>query len=157
MTSSTRKSWTEVWDDIAWKMALRSNCIRRQIGAVVVDGTNRIVATGYNGPPAGLGIECASSCPRALYAGRQPTDYRNCISIHAEANALLFCDRRDREDGTIYVVEAPCYDCAKLIANSGLSTVVISTLENQEHRDVDSSLKMLRNSGLKVEILNGSE
>jgi dCMP deaminase len=125
--------------------------MRRQIGAVIVTDENRIVATGYNGPPSGYPYTCMSSCPRNLYADATG-DYRNCISIHAEANALMFCDRRERKGGSIYVNEAPCFDCAKLIANSGLARVMIYTLEHQEHRDVETSLRTLRHSGLEVTV-----
>lgn len=145
-------NWDDTWMQIAYTMAKRSRCVRRQLGAVIVDSTNRVVATGYNGPPAGYPYPCAAACPRALYGG-DDADYKNCISIHAEANALLFCDRREREGGTIYVPEMPCYSCAKLIANSGLKHVVVDTLEDQEHRPVNESAGLLKMAGLSVTVL----
>lgn len=118
----------------------RSPCVLRQAGAVVVSFDNRLIAVGYNGMPAGmrppieplihehrlLTHDCRDYCERSRDgdAGRT-NSYENCFSIHAEANALLVCDRRDREGGTIYMYPGiSCWDCAKWIANSGLTRVV---------------------------------
>ena len=46
--------------------------------------------------------------------------------VFAEANALLFASPQDREGATIYTSAAPCFSCAKLIANSGIKEVVAS-------------------------------
>jgi deoxycytidylate deaminase len=51
--------------------------------------------------------------------------YDDCPSLHAEANALLSAERSERLGGTIYVTSAICFGCAKLIANSGLVSVVM--------------------------------
>ena len=49
----TRKSWDEYFTGIAALVAERSTCLRRNVGAVLVR-ERRILATGYNGAPAGL-------------------------------------------------------------------------------------------------------
>src|SRR5262245_21931891 len=94
----------------ALAVAGRSRCVRSQVGCVVVDRSGRVVATGYNGPPAGwrpAGIaladelpepmRCDSFCPRALDEQAQTVTYERCVAIHAELNALLVSDRRHRE------------------------------------------------------------
>lgn len=145
--TAVRAGWLETWLEVARQVARRSGCERAQLGAVIVDARNRIVATGYNGPPAGW-PGCSESCPRAFKT--EPTsDYGDCIAIHAEANALLFCDRREREGGTIYVTGVVCWDCAKLIANSGLKRVVY-VHDGATHRQPERSLEMLRMSGLEA-------
>ena len=48
-----RPSWDEYFMGIAWQVGSRSTCLRRNIGAVLVKD-KRILATGYNGVPAGL-------------------------------------------------------------------------------------------------------
>jgi dCMP deaminase len=119
-----RITWDRTWISIAKVMSLRSECTRSQVGAVIVNNKNRVIATGYNGPPANstVGESCQLSCPRSH--GDVVTGYGfSCISIHAEANALLFCDRSTIEGGSIYVTAVPCEDCSKMIANSGLSHV----------------------------------
>jgi deoxycytidylate deaminase len=50
----TRASWQDTWLEVAFAIAKRSSCTNRQVGCVIVDTTNRPVATGYNGPPGRL-------------------------------------------------------------------------------------------------------
>lgn len=152
--------------EMADAIAKRSSCQRRQCGAVIVTDSNRIVATGYNGPPAGLRFKyegsmgtyeatCAIDCPRnnlSTEPADHLLDYDNCISIHAEGNALLFCDRRDRDGGTIYITSSPCYGCSKQIANSGLKRVVFRLYEADAYRDPERSINTLRDSGLTVDV-----
>lgn len=143
-------SWDDVWMDIARAVSFRSSCTRMQVGAVIVDPKNRVIATGYNGTPSGLRATCLNDCDRPNAEKLSPC-YDDCISIHAEANALMFCDRRDREGGTIYVSTSVCYTCAKLIANSGLHRVVMARQYHDEYRNPLRSVKMLHDSGLKVD------
>ncbi len=145
----TRSLWDEVWANVATAIASRSNCELAKIGAVIVSDKNRAIATGYNGPPSGLNKKCATGCLR--YTRDERTEsYSTCISIHAEANALLFCDRNDREDGTMYVTSAPCIGCAKLIANSGLKRVIITEpIDEHAHRDPYAGMDMIMDSGLE--------
>jgi dCMP deaminase len=147
-----RLSWDETWMRVAFTISRRSVCSRGQNGAVIVDPDNRIIATGYNGYPAGFEVPdetCKGVCPRADNPTPGPT-YQDCVSIHAEANALLFCDRRDREDGTIYVTTVPCWDCAKMIANSGLRRVVCTLDPAYDYRLPTRSLGMLRVCDIEV-------
>lgn len=120
-----RLDWNRTWISVAKVMSLRSACTLAQVGAVIVNDKNRIIATGYNGPPANSIIKesCELSCPRS-HDNVQGTSYGfGCLSIHAEANALLFCDRSLIEGGSLYVNAVPCEDCSKLIANSGIAYV----------------------------------
>lgn len=78
--------------------------------------------------------------------------YDDCMSLHAEQNALMFSDRRLRVDGTIYVTSHVCFGCAKLVANSGLSTVAVpadTTLE-AAHRKPERSYEFLESCGIEV-------
>ncbi|MDE5878882.1 MAG: cytidine deaminase, partial [Desulfovibrio sp.] len=47
-----RLPWPEYFMSITRLVSLRSTCTRRRVGAVAVKD-KRILATGYNGPPAG--------------------------------------------------------------------------------------------------------
>ena len=49
----TRPSWDEYFMDITKRVATRSTCLRRAVGAIIVHD-KRIIATGYNGGPTGL-------------------------------------------------------------------------------------------------------
>jgi dCMP deaminase len=152
--------------NVAMVVAERSLCDRDKVGAVVVDYSNRIVDTGYNGPPRGFnpmrilgayeidyeGTSCHNWCHRAIRdnQGLDP-NYEDCPSLHAEANALMFSDRRHREGGTIYITSGVCGGCAKLIANSGLARVVCDITHAQPHRDSSSWFDFMRNCGLIVD------
>lgn len=162
MTDS-RPTWDETWIAVARDIALRSPCDRDKVGAVIVDRSNRIVDTGYNGPPRGMPREeagCADWCPRAKtgYMNGEPFPplspcYDDCLAIHAEPNALLFSDRTRREGGTIYVTSAVCFSCAKLVANSGLDAVVIDGTRPAVHRAPHRSIEFMEKCGLTVIIL----
>lgn len=122
-----RPSWDEYFLNIAQAVSLRSDCERSKVGAVVVKD-RRIVGTGYNGAPAGQ-PGCAD-CPRRCSSVARGTDYNvgtgRCVALHAEANALLYSDRADREGATLYLTREPCADCQKLIAGSGIVRTVAS-------------------------------
>lgn len=108
-------------------VATRADCRRRQVGAVIVDANNRILSTGYNGAPAGHAGCLAGHCPRGLMGYEEISAlsaYDNCISIHAEANALLYA-RTSLVGARIYITCEPCKDCAKLIAGSGIIQTII--------------------------------
>lgn len=165
----SRPSWDEVWAHVAHAVATRSLCVRAQVGAVIVDSRNRIVATGYNGPPAGfdprdaegessLQLGCSWWCDRGklpldIEYRKLERDYSDCVALHAEANALMAADRSTWEGGAIYVLGDVCFSCAKLIANSGLSTVFVKQdNEERNYRDPQRSYEFLEACGLEVVI-----
>lgn len=160
-----RLDWDTCWLTIAYVIARRTRCVRSGApGAVIVSKNNRIVATGYVGPPAShrsVHDPLQSTCDKFCTRGRLgPTDetrlsYADCLSTHAELNSLLVCDRSDREDGTIYVTSGPCWTCAKAIANSGLSrAVIVDTRDEHEYRDLDASYDVIRDSGLVLDLID---
>jgi dCMP deaminase len=169
VSSSTRQTWDETWLEVARVIAKRSLCERDQVGAVIVSKDNRIVATGYNGPPAGFdhsNTGCSSWCYRAQASDPQgrffepgakvplKSDYSDCPSLHAEANALSVCDRSVREGGTIYITSGVCFGCAKLIANSGLEHVIVPrTSYEHGHRDTEKSYRFLESVGVTVVVI----
>ncbi len=118
-----RQTWDEYFLSLAGAASSRSTCVRRKVGAVIVR-ERHIVSTGYNGGPSGYPHCDEGGCPRAQTDAPMGTDYDGCVAIHAEANALLFCGPQDRRNATIYCTDLPCFGCAKLIANSGISEVV---------------------------------
>jgi len=145
-------SWEQTWMTVAYVVAQRSRCVRAKVGAVVVDSRQRVVATGYNNPPAGMRTEgeCAGWCPRAQASLLCP-GYSDCLSVHAEANAIAYADRARMDAGTLYVTRAVCIQCAKLVANCGLCRVVMCLTEQDNHLDPASTARFLESSGLVVE------
>lgn len=160
-----RLSWEQTWMGIADVMAKRSVCSAAQVGAIIVDPTNRPVSTGYNGPPRYFprperrrsgdvegprDIDCAQWCERRATGAQAESYGLACPTIHAEANALMFADRRDYEGGSIYVTASCCADCAKLISNSGLLTVHMRVREEDSHRNPVEVTKFMQRCGLEV-------
>ncbi|ASZ75469.1 dCMP deaminase [Mycobacterium phage Kimona] len=117
----SRPDWDTYFLNIAKVVAERSDCERRKVGAVVVKD-RRIRATGYNGAPAGM--PGCGDCPRRLSGVASRTDYNSgagkCVAVHAEANALLYCNREDLVGASIYITRPPCPDCEKLINAVGI-------------------------------------
>ncbi len=121
-----RKSWDEYFMDIANKVAERATCTRAKIGAVIVKD-RAIIATGYNGSPAGHPHCTEVGC--LVYVSRDPDgeEEENCFrTIHAEINAIVQAARHGVriEGATIYVTASPCYHCFKTIMNTGITRVV---------------------------------
>lgn len=152
-----RPNWDATWMAVAEVISRRSHCIRAQVGSVIVSPSNRIVATGYNGPPAGLDVpdhgDCRTFCGRGkskLNVDLSP-HYDDCVTVHAEVNAIAFCDRTTREDGTLYVTGPICFSCSKIVANCGVRRVVFSSDERYAYRRPDEGIKFLINCGVKVD------
>ncbi len=139
---------------VADTVAQRSRCSRAQIGAVVVSKNQRISSTGYNGPAALLPVEgdCIYWCARAQGLTELNNTYDSCPSIHAESNALLYVDRSRVEGGTIYITDAACYQCAKLISNSGITRVVMRIGTRAAHRLPDATVDYFKKCNIEVVI-----
>lgn len=125
---NTRPDWDEYFLGIAEAVSKRGDCSRRQVGAVVVDGENRIVSTGFNGAEPG-GPSCLNGeCPRARSDVPPGSSYDTgpgaCIAVHAEANALLYAGREGTLGSTLYLTDPPCDGCMKLIKAAGIVKIV---------------------------------
>lgn len=158
MAEYKRPTWADTWMGVALLMGQRSRCVMAQVGAVIVNQDQRIVATGYNGSasnygPAVLGTDCSSWCPRAR--GEVPRNglYDACPAIHAEANAIAYVDRSAIKGGTIYVTRSCCMTCAKLISNSGIGRVVMRIIEDDLHRDPDAVMSYLQQCSISVKAI----
>lgn len=150
-----RPTWDETWLGVAYVVARRSRCTRAQIGAVIVNTEQRIISTGYNGPPSGFmvnGSMCDKFCSRATAEILDP-GYNDCPSIHAEMNALMYADRSRYEAGTLYVTSSCCFPCGKAIANSGIARVVMAMNGDADaHRSPERTISFMRTCGLHVDI-----
>lgn len=118
--------------------ANNSYCERRKVGAIIVKD-RMMISDGYNGMPSGMDNVCELS--------DGTTDPR---VLHAEANAItkLAKSTNSGKDATLYVTTSPCLECAKLIIQTEISSVIFSDL----YRDV-SGVKLLLDSGVSVRYL----
>jgi len=110
---------------ITAQVAERSTCVRAKVGAVVVRDRS-ILATGYNGAPAGMPHCLDVGC--LVYRSNTPTGdvEENCFrTIHAEINAIAQAARHGASiDGAdVYVTHTPCIHCLKVLVNSGVKRV----------------------------------
>ena len=120
-----RPDWDTYFLALADTVATRADCRRRQVGAVIVDSDHRVIATGYNGAPAGQAGCLEGACPRGLATAEEVaaySSYDNCIAIHAEANALLYA-RTSCKGATVYITDRPCLACYKLLTAAGVARV----------------------------------
>lgn len=154
-------SWDDVRIEQALSLAKRSKCARAKVGAIITGPDGRhIVGEGYNGPPSGYqhgSQPCTTWCQRAGTTAENPLAelspvYDDCPSLHAEANALMRSDHTARVNGSIYVTSHVCFGCAKLIANSGLKRVVVSTDRADAHRNPLASYQFLIQCGIQVQL-----
>ncbi len=124
--NSNRPDWHEYYLNVAQAISLRGECLRRKVGAVIVSG-HTIIATGYNGAPAGQ-ISCLDGgCPRAKMLNVTPLQNyaeTNCSVIHAELNAIIRAGRDRCIGSTIYITCEPCQMCRPLIAAAGISKII---------------------------------
>lgn len=125
MTPVDRPSWDQYFMTITRQVAERSTCLRAKVGAVIVRNRS-ILATGYNGSPAGLPHCTDVGC--LIYESRTPDGdlEQNCYrTIHAEMNAITQAAKNGSaiNDADIYVTHTPCIHCMKVLINTGLRTV----------------------------------
>src|SRR5208282_4014584 len=124
-TKSRRPSWDNYFMTITREVAERSTCLRAKVGAVIVRDRS-ILATGYNGSPAGMPHCNEVGC--LIYESRTPDGEveQNCFrTIHAEINAITQAARNGAaiRDADIYVTHTPCIHCLKVLINTGFRTV----------------------------------
>jgi dCMP deaminase len=125
-----------------------SHARRLHVGAIVVKD-DRVISIGYNGMPAGWDNDC-----EYVYTNPQ-TKIDELVTrkevLHAETNAIAKL-AKSNESGmgaTMFITHAPCLDCAKLIYQSGISSV----LYRNAYRDT-SGVEFLKKSGVTVEIVD---
>ena len=146
-----RPSWDEYFMDMAELVAKRSTCLRRNVGAVVVQD-RRIVATGYNGAPKGIPHcnEIEGGCLRDPLGIPSGERHEMCRALHAEQNAIIQAATSGQsvEGATIYITHQPCVICAKMIINAGIERIVV-----KEGYPDELSREILREAGRRIIML----
>jgi len=144
-----RPSWDEYFMEMAEVAEKRSTCTRRRVGAVIVKD-NRIMATGYNGVPAGLAHCSKRGCLREALNVPSGQRHELCRGLHAEQNAIIQAAHLGQSiaGGTLYCTTQPCVICAKMIINAGIARIVIK----QGYPD-ELAKEMLEEAGLRIETI----
>lgn len=121
--------------NIAYQVASRSTCIKRQVGAIIVKD-KKIVSTGYNGLAKNCN-NCTENTCILLENGK--CGY---FPIHAEVNSCIFATPEERKNATMYITCQACSNCAAIIINSGITKVIY----DQVHEPTNNIFK---NAGVK--------
>lgn len=134
--ATTRPDRPQYYMTIALAVRERANCLGSRVGAVVVLG-DRVVATGYNGTPAGFPNCDDGGCLRCSRRDEFPSGggYDVCVCVHAEQNALLSAARFGigLEGAELYSTKRPCFNCTKELLQAGIRKVWY--LEEWSHPD----------------------
>jgi len=119
----------------AYQFAELSYAERRKVGCVIVKDS-QVISFGYNGTPHGFDNECEidnTTKPEVL---------------HAESNAIMKVAKSTMscEGAELYTTTCPCFGCAKLIIQAGITKVYYT----EEYRDM-SGVELLGKAGIEVE------
>lgn len=112
-----------------------SYCKRMQVGCLIVKNKS-IISDGYNGTPTGFPNSCEDQDNTTLP-----------LVLHAEANAItkLAKGTQSSEGSTLYVTLSPCFECSKLIIQSGIKQVVfLEVYRNPE------PIRFLAQAGIEI-------
>lgn len=144
--ADTRPSWDEYFMDITKRVATRSTCLRRAVGAILVHD-KRIIASGYNGGPTGLAHCLDIGCLREKLGIPSGQQHERCRGIHAEQNAIIQAARYgvSIEGATLYCTTQPCTQCTKMLINAGITEIVYA-----EGYPDDLARELLDESGIVV-------
>ena len=144
-----KDKFIDAYMDVAERFAELSSARRLHVGAIVVKD-DRIISIGYNGMPAGWDNNCEDEVGHVLDVDENVVEIRLKTKpevLHAETNAIAKL-AKSNESGmgaTMFITHAPCLDCAKLIYQSGISSV----LYRDAYRDT-SGVTFLEKSGIEV-------
>jgi len=126
---------------IAVQAATRSTCSRKHVGAVIVRDKT-ILSTGYNGSIRGM--------PHCDDVGHMMENSHCVATVHAEANAIIQAAKNgtSTNGADIYITASPCWNCFKLIANSGIQRI----LYMEFYRD-ERILRTARQAGIALKLV----
>ncbi len=122
-----RPNWDHYFMEIATVVAKRSTCLRRRVGALLVQN-KRILATGYNGAPGGLSHCAEVGCLREQLKVPSGERHELCRGLHAEQNAIIQAALHGVaiKDAVLYCTHYPCAVCAKMLVNAGVRALVLA-------------------------------
>jgi dCMP deaminase len=153
---TSRPSWDEYFMAMLSTIRLRATCDRGKSAALIVDEDRQIVSSGYVGSPPGMPhcdalghlFEYRSDAP----ADEQANSSRHCVrTIHAEMNAIAQAAKRgvSTKNCTLYTHMEPCWECAKLIVQSGIQRVVAQ----HRYQRAERTRELFKNNDVQLDVL----
>ena len=140
-------SWDDTFMGIAEIVSKRSKDPSTQVGACVVSSDNRILSVGYNGAPRGFSDDDFPWGKHKI----NPIKNKYPFVVHAERNAILNFrgSLREFENATMYVTHFSCNECAKEIAQVGISEVVFLNNHNMNGLS-EASIIIFEKAGISL-------
>ena len=145
-----RAPWSQYFMDITCLVAERSTCLRRKVGAIAVKD-KRILATGYNGAPAGVPHCLEVGCLRTQLGIPSGQRHEICRGLHAEQNVIIQAAVHgiSLKGAEIYCTHQPCLICTKMLINCGITKVYYLEAYPDE-----LAAQMIREAGIPFETLS---
>jgi len=143
-------SWDEYFMSVSLLSAQRSKDPNTQVGACIASPENKIVGVGYNGFPLGCSDD---ELPWSRSGELLDTKYP--YVCHAELNAVIN-SIANLAGCTIYTALFPCNECAKVIIQSGITTVVYLSDKYADTDSVRASKIMFDKAGVRYRQLEGN-
>jgi dCMP deaminase len=154
---------------VAYQFAKLSYANRRKVGCIIVKD-NQVISFGYNGMPHGFDNKCEEDdikyyenpdialeliedhgydCENGCCTKKNAITKREVL--HAESNAIMKVAKSTMscEGATLYTTTCPCFDCAKLIIQAGISKVYYT----EDYRDM-GGVELLQRANIIVEQVN---
>lgn len=122
-------NWDEYFLSLCEVIKKRSKDPIKQVGSVLVSNNNKIISTGYNGLKRGSDDNIDWNDRELVHS----------LIIHAEMNSLLYADSKF-DNTRLYSSLSPCKECLKLIACSGIKTIIYK----EKHKDIISVEKICK-------------
>jgi dCMP deaminase len=148
-----RPTWDEYFIKASFLVCERSTCLRRRVGAVLVKD-KQILATGYNGAPTGITHCDETGCLRQKLGVPSGQRHEICRGLHAEQNVILQAATHgvSTQGSSLYITNAPCSICAKMIINAGIKEVIVSGQYPDE-----MAVEFLKEAGVRIKTLNSTK
>ena len=132
-------SWDSYFMGLAKFASSRSKDPKTQVGACIVNKRHEVLSLGYNGMPFGIPDDDE----------HWSDEVKHDFVVHAEQNAINIY-KGDLLWKILYVTLFPCHKCAQIIIQSGICEIVYEKMKKSSSIKYDSSLKLLKEAGIKV-------
>lgn len=121
-----------------------SYAVRSTVGCIIVSPNGQIVSQGYNGMPCGMSNVCEHVDENGNFKTKPEV-------LHAESNAISKCAKflSSTDGATMYVSLSPCFECSKLIVQSGIKRVVFG-----DWYRITEGIRLLLAANIKVDYLD---
>lgn len=133
--------------NLARAVSERSKHPTTQVGCLLVEPTTHTqVSSGYNGMVSGV--------PETEEMWFHQDEFTR--TVHAEKNAVAFAARNGHKtDGcTAYVTHFPCWECALLLVQAGITRVVAAPQMASGHSHERSrAAELFKTAGVSLEVV----